>query len=513
MPDLVTADPTAPTTGQLINGLGGDADFGEQHLVRGDDTGSVQIDLAPIFGSSGLNFFGATYSSLWINPNGNVTFGSAVEAFTPDVISGGVGTPIIAPFWADVDTRPTVTLAPTPGGVSTGSNLVWYDQDVAGGVLTVTWDDVGVYPNRTDQLNAFQLRIIGQGDGDFDFEFRYEAINWTVGSSSGARHARAGYASSTASDPGNVTDELPQSGEADALLALETTNGNVGLPGLWRFEVRNGAVVQQPVVSLGGDGPVLDEGATGDTTSFAFAVSRAGDLGAAQSVGWAVTGSGAHPADAADFAAGVLPSGSVSFAPGAASATITVAVHGDGTVEFDEGFTLTLSAPTDGLAIGVASADGTIANDDRSVATFAARAASVDEGGPGAGGVLLFDVTLDQAPLVAQSVGWRVEGSGVAAADAGDFLAGAAGFPSGTLGFAAGATTGTIAVDVLGDLLVEPTDALALILEAPSSGVALAAPASSAAAAIVDDDSAHGTALFLAGLGAGSGDFGLDWFI
>jgi hypothetical protein len=511
MPDLVTADPTAPPTGLLINGLGGDADFGEQHLVRGDDSGSVQIELAPIFGSSGLNFFGATYSSLWINPNGNVTFGRAVDTYTPDVISGGVGTPIIAPFWADVDTRPTVILAPTPGGVSTGSNLVWYDQDVAGGILTVTWDDVGVFPNRTDQLNAFQLRIIGQGDGDFDFEFRYEAINWTVGSDSGARHGRAGYASSTASDPGNVTYELPQSGLEADLLALETTIGNAGLPGLWSFEVRNGTVVQQPVVSLDGGGPVLDEGATGGTTSFAFALSRAGDLGAAQSVGWAVTGSGAHPADAADFADGALPSGIASFASGAASTTVTVSVSGDGTVEFDEGFTLTLREPSDGLEIGVASADGTIRNDDRSVATLAARAASVDEGGPGADGVVLFDVTLDQAPVVDQSIGWRVESSSVAGADAGDLLAGTAGFPAGTLGFVAGATTGTIAVDVLGDLLVEPTEALALVLETSSSGIALAAPG--AAAAIVDDDSAHGTALFLAGLGAGGGDFGLDWFI
>ena len=62
----------------------------------------------------------------------------------------------------------------------------------------------------------------------------------------------------------------------------------------------------------------------------------------AASVAWSVAGSGAAPADAADFAGGVLPSGTLSFAPGQTSAILTVALAGDLTPEADEGFTVTL---------------------------------------------------------------------------------------------------------------------------------------------------------------------------
>ncbi len=88
------------------------------------------------------------------------------------------------PF-ADVDTRGT-TVSATPGGTSTGSNLVYYDFNTAGnGTLTVTWDDVGYYNSKVDKLNAFQLQLVGKGNGNFDVIFRYETINWTTGSASG----------------------------------------------------------------------------------------------------------------------------------------------------------------------------------------------------------------------------------------------------------------------------------------------------------------------------------------
>src|SRR5215469_17621317 len=52
-----------------------------------------------------LNFYGQTFSSLYLNNNGNVTFDAPLGEFTP---FGLVNTrsEIIAPFFADVDTRP-----------------------------------------------------------------------------------------------------------------------------------------------------------------------------------------------------------------------------------------------------------------------------------------------------------------------------------------------------------------------------------------------------------------------
>jgi endoglucanase len=57
-------------------------------------------------------------------------------------------------------------------------------------------------------------------------------------------------------------------------------------------------------------------------------------------------------------------SGTVSFAAGATSRTITVKVYGDRTKEPNETFTVILSNPTGGALIGDGSGVGTIVNDD-----------------------------------------------------------------------------------------------------------------------------------------------------
>lgn len=58
-----------------------------------------------------------------------------------------------------------------------------------------------------------------------------------------------------------------------------------------------------------------------------------------------------------------MPTGTVSFAVNQATASITVNVAGDIVLEADEGFTVTLSAPSN-AAIGTAAASSTILNDD-----------------------------------------------------------------------------------------------------------------------------------------------------
>ena len=99
-----------------------------------------------------------------------------------------------------------------------------------------------------------------------------------------------------------------------------------------------------------------------------------------------MTGSGANPATAADFTGGVFPTGTVSFAAGETSKTITVNVAGDTAVEPTEGFTLTLSNPSAGTTIGTATATGTILNDDTAAGpslSIAAANASLNEGNSG----------------------------------------------------------------------------------------------------------------------------------
>jgi Ca2+-binding RTX toxin-like protein len=116
------------------------------------------------------------------------------------------------------------------------------------------------------------------------------------------------------------------------------------------------AVTVLSIAALSADKP---EGSSG-ATPFTFTVTRTGDLTGVSSAHWAVTGNGAT---ASDFPGGVLPTGTVSFVGGQTNTTITVSVAGDSFNEVNEGFTVTLSAPT-GATLGMASATGTIRNDD-----------------------------------------------------------------------------------------------------------------------------------------------------
>lgn len=252
-----------PGDGTLITGLGGVAGFGENVVSRNDDGNSGEVDLSGVFGD-GLNFFGTTFSSIYINTNGNISFGSPVGQFTPSQIGSGIATPIIAPYWADVDTRGGTTTE-TPGGTSTGANQIWYDLDETNGVLTVTWDDVGYFSSATNPVNAFQLQLFDRGGGDFDVVFRYEDINWTTGGASGGSGGLGGTPARAGYSAGNGTDffELPSSGDQNAMLDLENAEGNFDT-GIWAFQVRDGGVSE---ITAGFDFAVSDGSGATDTAS------------------------------------------------------------------------------------------------------------------------------------------------------------------------------------------------------------------------------------------------------
>ena len=123
----------------------------------------------------GFNFtlFGNTYSSLFINNNGNVSFGSGISAFVPDGPTGATA-PVISAWFGDVDTR------------ASASGVVHYN--LSGDQLVVTWDNVGYYSTGSDKLNAFQLvlrsddYVVPLGEGQIGFF--YKNMNWeTTGTS------------------------------------------------------------------------------------------------------------------------------------------------------------------------------------------------------------------------------------------------------------------------------------------------------------------------------------------
>jgi hypothetical protein len=92
---------------------------------------------------------------------------------------------MVAPFWADEDTR-------TP---STGNQgRIWYR--LYNDRLVVTWDSVGYFNNHTDLRNNFQLTIYANAGGLLaqDVVFAYGDMQWTTGDAS-RRHAAASAAS------------------------------------------------------------------------------------------------------------------------------------------------------------------------------------------------------------------------------------------------------------------------------------------------------------------------------
>lgn len=113
-----------------------------------------------------------------------------------------------------------------------------------------------------------------------------------------------------------------------------------------------------PTVQLSIGSAALDEGNTG-STELVFAVTLSAAAASEVSVAYATSDASATVDQ--DYAA---TSGRLQIAPGATNAQISVPVRGDTGAEDDETFLLTLSDPSANAALAVASATGTIRNDD-----------------------------------------------------------------------------------------------------------------------------------------------------
>lgn len=130
-----------------------------------NDDGSVLVPLPFTF-----NHYGEEYNEVFINNNGNLTFNESLSAFTASGFP--IDIPMIAPFWADVDTR------------GAGSESVYYL--VTPTSLIVTWPGVGYFNAQDDLLNTFQVIITDGTDPAVagNVAFYYEDMQWTTGEAS-----------------------------------------------------------------------------------------------------------------------------------------------------------------------------------------------------------------------------------------------------------------------------------------------------------------------------------------
>jgi hypothetical protein len=168
-------------------------------------------------------------------------------------------------------------------------------------------------------------------------------------------------------------------------------------------------------------------------------------------------------------------SGPVTFAPGATSQTVAVAVLDDTLDEDDETFTVALSAPVNG-SIGTATGTATVTDDD-ATPSLSVAGVSVTEGDSGTVNAV-FPVTLSAASGRTVTVAFATaNGTAIAGTD---FVA-----ASGTVTFAAGVVAQSITVAVTGDILVEPSETFTVTLSSPTAASIAAAQAT---ATISDDD-------------------------
>ena len=111
------------------------------------------------------------------------------------------------------------------------------------------------------------------------------------------------------------------------------------------------------------------------TNAARFIVTRAGDISRSASLAFAVSGAGATPALAADFATGLFPAGSLSFAAGAVSAIITVGGSDNALLSAGKGFAIAVNAP-DGSVL--ASSNNAVPNTPVTIAGAIARQPTTD---------------------------------------------------------------------------------------------------------------------------------------
>jgi hypothetical protein len=131
---------------------------------RCDDCSSKEIMLPFTF-----SLFGQTYNSVYINMNGNLSFGGPSPNSPPVYFPNSEFT-LVAPFWADVD--------------NTGAGEVYFNQ-IGTTAFAVAWVGVGYFNGKTDKQNTFQV-IISDGGPVPGTElgnvcFCYGDMQWTAG--------------------------------------------------------------------------------------------------------------------------------------------------------------------------------------------------------------------------------------------------------------------------------------------------------------------------------------------
>jgi len=210
----ITSVTSTNTPGNCACLVNVDASFSDVPFTNGtapfysnDDGSSPLISLPFTF-----CYYGDTVTSIYINNNGNISFNSPYSTFTASGFPGNAFN-MIAPFWADVDTRGSAgtstydSLTGTWVTTSPATSLGRVRYKVTPTALIVKWDSVGYFPMMGDKRNSFQLIITDGNDalvpGGNNVAFCYGDMQWTTGSASQGTAGFGGVASTVGINKGD----------------------------------------------------------------------------------------------------------------------------------------------------------------------------------------------------------------------------------------------------------------------------------------------------------------------
>nr|WP_281500809.1 Calx-beta domain-containing protein [Kordiimonas marina] len=258
--------------------------------------------------------------------------------------------------------------------------------------------------------------------------------------------------------------------EADKTIQLQLVSGT-------NADINTGIVTSTITNDDGGPSFSINNVSATEGGTLTFTITKTGATALSHSVSYATANGTAGSSDYTG------KSGTLTFAPGDTSKTVSVATTQDSIYETNETVKLNLSGATGGATISGSQGIGTINNDD-SGPSFKVSNSSVTEGGN-----LTFTITKVGSTAKSHSISYATANG---TAGSGDYTS-----KSGTLTFAPGDTSKAVSVATTGDTVYENNETVKLNLSSATNGATISD--SQGIGTIVNNDAAPTVNIWLSG--------------
>ncbi|MEH2062181.1 MAG: DUF4347 domain-containing protein, partial [Nostoc sp.] len=256
-------------------------------------------------------------------------------------------------------------------------------------------------------------------------------------------------------------DDLPENVETVVLNFGTPTGANLGTITETTLNIAANDSIKYAISTATS---TLTEGNSG-TQAVTFTVTRSGGIGVASAINYAFSGAAIFGSDYNNIQVtngGTASSGTLNFAVGETTKTITADVLSDNTFELNEDITVTLSNPNlttapENSTITNSSATVSIINDDNQP-TISISDVSVTEGNTGTTTNANFTITLSNPSFQQVSVNYNTNDGTANVADS-DYNSGL-----GTITFNPGETSKTLSIGVIGDQKFESDETFSVNL-------------------------------------------------